>query len=352
MRRLFTCCCAVLLAVGAAAAHGQSKATSPKSLTWAERMFAQLEYDFGVVTRGADARHRIAITNPFGEPITLQSAKSTCGCVTPELSTNVLQPNETGHLELRLNTVKFTGHKNPTIDVVLSFGAGAKSTVRIPVHAYIRGDVSASEDVVDFGVVGAGQTAARTLTVTYHGSAPWRITGVRNNGEGVTVEIADPVRTSQGTVYKLHVTLGSDLPVGTFERSLVVLTEEPARSYLTMRVRAAIEPKIVVANPVIQLGAVEPGAKMTTRLIVRGREPFSLEAVQGTGGMATADLSKMSDKSVHVVPLTITVPSVPGRFTEDVLIKVAGETTPLACRVEGEVLGTRGSGNLTRGAAR
>lgn len=352
MRHFVTCCCAVLLAANGAAVRGQSTTTPTKSLTWAERMFAQLEYDFGVVTRGADVRHRIAIHNPFGEPITLQSAKSTCGCVTPELSTNVLQPNETGSLELRLNTVKFTGHKNPTIDVVLSFGGGNKATVRIPVRAYIRGDVSTSEDVVDFGVVGAGQTATRTMTVTYHGSAPWRITGVRNLGEGVTVEIADPVRTSQGTVYKLHVTLGSDLPVGNFERSLVVLTEEPARSYLTMQVRATIEPKIVVANPVIQLGGVEPGAKVTTRLIVRGRQPFSLEAVQGIGGMATADLSQTSDKSVHVVPLTITVPSVPGHFTENVLIKVVGETTPVTCRVEGEVLGTHGSSKLTRGAAR
>ncbi len=329
-----SCCLLVLSALFA----GTVSADSTRTGNWAERMFSQQEHDFGVVTKGADIRHRIEIKNTYGEAITLHGVTSTCGCTTGELSARTLQPGETGYLELKLNTVRFSKQKSPNVDVRLSFGRSAITTVRIPVKAYIRDDVTTSEDVVDFGVVGAGEAATRSITVTYHGRAPWKITGVQDAGKGMTVEVSKPNRTPQGLTYNLNVTLSPELPLGTVERSLVVLTEEPSKSYLPLRVRAIVEADVVLANPVVQLGVLNPGAVATTRLIVRGRQPFAIEAVEGLPGTISADVGNPTTKTVHVVPVKITVPTVPGKFSQELIVKLAGNRPPVTCRIEGEVL--------------
>ena len=322
-------------------------ANSPSSkLNWAEKMFETLEHDFGVVTKGADARHKIAIQNRYGEAITLHAAKSTCGCTTPELSTRILQPGETGYLELKLNTVRYSKRKSPNVDVKVSFGSSAIKTVRVAVKAYIRDDVTTSDDTIDFGVVGTGEAAKRTVTVNYHGRRNWRITGIQDNGQGVSVRISKPVRTGQGLRYNLDVVLSPELPVGDFERSLVVLTEEPTRSYIPMRIRATVEPDIVVANPVVELGTLSAGADKTTRLVIRGRKPFSIESVEGLPGMVDATLAPSHVKSVHVIPVKITAPAVPGRFSQELVVKIAGDRAPVTCRVEGEVLSPAATGEL------
>jgi hypothetical protein len=329
-------CCLLLLA---AASNPVAMSADEKPANWAEKMFSHLEHDFGVVTKGAEAKHRIEIKNVFGEPITLHAAKSTCGCTTPALSTKLLQPGEVGYLELTLNTTRFSKQKHPNVDVQLSFGKSGLTTVRIPVHAYIRDDVTTSEDTVDFGIVGTGEAATKSMTVSYHGYNQWKITGVRDSGKGVAVEISKPTRTPQGLTYELKLTLSPELPMGAYERSLIVLTEEPTHSYIPLRVKATIEPDIVVATPVVNLGVVKAGVPMKKTLVIRGRKPFAVEAVEGAPGLVTADLQAAASKSVQVVPLTITAPVVAGKFSQELLVKIANHA-PVTCRVEGEVLAT------------
>jgi hypothetical protein len=218
----------------------------------------------------------------------------------------------------------------------MSFANSPATTVRIPVHAYIRDDVTTSEDTVDFGVVAPGEAAQRSVSVTYHGHAPWRNTGVQDTGKGVTVEVSNPTRTAQGTTYNLNVTLSPDLPIGATERSVYVLTEEPNKSYIPLRIRAVVEADVVLANPVVQLGVVQPGAVTPTRLVVRGRKPFAIEAIEGQPGAVSATVNA-SSRTVHIVPVQITAPSVPGKFTHELLVRVDGNRPPVACRVEGEV---------------
>jgi len=339
-------CIALLLVTSTVAVAADSNKTS-----WAEKMFSELEYDFGVVTKGADARHSIAIKNTFGEAITLHAAKSTCGCTTPELSTRLLQPGETGYLELKLNTVKYSRHKHPNVDVQLSFGNSAIATVRVAVTAYIRDDVTTSDDTLDFGVVGTGEPAKRSVTVNYHGRANWKITGVQDVSDDMSVEVSRPVRTSQGLTYQLNVTLSPNLPVGAFERSLVVLTEEPAKSYIPLRVRATIEPDIMVATPVVQLGTIRAGESKATRLIVRGRKPFTVEGVEGAPGTVEATVGQPIAKAVHVIPVKITPPAVEGHFSQELQVKIADGHAPVTCRVEAEVVPAGVNGELA-GAGR
>lgn len=339
MRCFFSCCLLVLSA--ATASPGAEPAR--QNLNWAEKMFAELEHDFGVVMHGSDVRHRIAITNSYGEPITIDNVSTTCGCTAGEVSQKVLQPGESGYVEIKMNTLKFRQHKNSNVDVALSFANGrTRQQVRIPIHAYIRDDITTSDDVVDFGVIGAGESAVRRTSITYSGTNPWKITGIRDAGDGVQVEVGAPVRTPQGVRYDLKVSLASDLPLGHAERRLLVLTEEPNKSYLPLRVRVTVEPGIVVATPVIQLGSLQPGSTTTARIVVRGRQPFGIDAVEGIAGLGEVPPMNGAEKAVHVIPVTITAPQTAGRFSREVVLKLTGGHAPLTCEIEGDVLPAKG----------
>ncbi|MFV0442787.1 MAG: DUF1573 domain-containing protein [Planctomycetaceae bacterium] len=336
-------CLTLALVAGMTGPARSDSTTKPQN--WAEKMFSELEHDFGVVTKGSDVQHKIEIKNLYGEPITLLSSKSSCGCTTPELSTRILQPGEVGYLNLKLNTVRFSKHKNPNVDVQVSFGKSAITTVRIPVHAYIRDDVTTSSDTVDFGIVGAGQAAQQTVQVNYHGHNPWKITGVRDAGSGVSVEISKPRRTAQGLTYDIALSLSPEMKLGQLDRSLIILTEEPNQSYIPLRVKGTVEADIVVATPVVHLGGLTPGAEAKTRLIVRGRQPFAIEGVESQPGRVNAEIGEPAKKAVHVLPLVITAPAVPGKFTQKLLVKIANHP-PVTCQVDGEVLSVPAKGGL------
>jgi hypothetical protein len=317
---------------------GFAEAAPDRELSWAEKMFSELEYDFGVVTYGADARHEIAIHNNYKSTITIHGVKSTCGCTTPSVTANSIASGETAHLVLQLNTTRFKKGKAPHVDVQISHDGGRSiETVRVAVRAYIRDDVTVADEVLDLGVVTAGASTSRTTTVTYQGSAPWKITGAKSSGAQLDVRVGQPTRTNRGLTYDITVTLDPSVPVGKFDRQIFLTTEEPAQSYFPLQVRATIEPDVVVATPVVQLGTLGPGEPRSSRIVLRGRNPFAVESMDGGEACNAADMDPAALKKVHILPFTFTAPSAPGHFSEAVSIEITGDHPAVSFRVEGDV---------------
>ncbi|MEZ6067921.1 MAG: DUF1573 domain-containing protein [Planctomycetaceae bacterium] len=310
-----------------------------RELTWGEKMFSALEHDFGVVTYGSEASHQIAIKNIYKDTITLYGAKSTCGCTSPSLTATSIPSGETAYLVLKLNTTQFKKAKSPNVDVSLSYDGGRTiESVRVAVRAYIRDDVHVSEDLVDFGVV--GMTGDRTMktTINYQGHAPWKITGVKSTEGKLDVQIAEPVRTSRGLNYDVSITIPTGTEPGKIDRQIYLITEEPgARSYIPLHVRATVESDVVVATPVIQLGNLAAGESRSARVILRGRQPFAIESIDGGEACDTAEMDPQVTKKVHIVPITFTAPTVAGRFSETLSIEIYGDHPPVTCKVEGDV---------------
>ncbi len=326
--------CAVL-----ALSVGSGVYAAERQLNWAEKMLSELSHDFGVVTHGADVRHQIKIHNPYAVDVRIVDVGTTCGCTAGSASKSVLKPNESAVIDVVMNTVKFKRHKHSNVDVTLSYGAGNTVKVRIPIHAYIRDDVIASTNTVDFGTVNPGEAPAKTVTVDYRGNAPWKITGVRAADDSVNVKISEPQRINGMTRYTLQVSLNPSSEPRSIDRKILVLTEEPNQSYLPLTVKATVESPVVVANPVIQLGTVTPGTAKSARIVIRGREPFAIAKIdaanQATSPQVSDDL-----RQVHVIPVTVVAPSTPGQFTQEFTVTVAGQEQPLTCRIEGNVSAT------------
>jgi RNA polymerase sigma factor (sigma-70 family) len=89
----------------------------------AEQMFPEgTEHDFGNVSRGLVATHTWPLTNTYASALKVVNVRSSCGCLTAEVSKQVLQPLERGNLTVRVDTGRFTGVKQ--IRIYLTFDRG------------------------------------------------------------------------------------------------------------------------------------------------------------------------------------------------------------------------------------
>lgn len=307
-------------------------------LDWAQKMFSELEHDFGVVARGADVRHRIFIKNLYEETVTIHSVVSSCGCTNAKASQNSLRTGETAYIELVLDTVNHMREKSPNIDVTVSFDGIHQKQVRIPVHVYIRSDVVLQPGAADFGTVDAGSGAQQKLSIAYAGRDDWRIREVRTNRDFLQATVTEKHRSAGRVDYELIVNLAPTAPQGALREQILLLTDDATNPYVPVAATANIEPDILVATPDIDLGVLTPGVDKTVRVVVRGRKPFSIETVECESSLECFKIKLPSEpKVVHVLPLTITPPDQKGELRELFTMKIAGRPEPVTFRAAGRI---------------
>src|SRR5262249_22035411 len=155
------------LVVGTTTASAQSGA-------WADKMFKGANaHDFGSVPRGSQLYHRFSMTNIWAVPLELTSVRVSCGCVTATPSTKVLQPRESGFLDVTMDAHRFTGPK--TVTIYITVGPQYTSTATVRISANSRADVVFNPGQINFGVVQRGQGAAQVIDVEYAGVLDWKV---------------------------------------------------------------------------------------------------------------------------------------------------------------------------------
>ncbi len=331
VRRLTLLCAATAVLLPAVSSPAEE-------LNWAEKMFSELEHDFGVVARGADVRHRIYLKNLYEETVTIAGVSTTCGCTAAEPSRTVLHTNETAYIEIVMDTKKFMRKKDSNVDVRLTFNDVNTQTVRIPIHAYIRSDVVIQPGRADFGNVSLGEAADTLLKIDYAGRPDWHIKEVRSNREYLRAVARETGRADGRVTYDLTVQLASNTPAGLLNEQLVIVTDDASNPYIPLLATATIEPDIVVATPNVALGDLKPGVEKTVRVIVRGRKPFAIDNIECESNLECFKVKLSHDeKTVHILPLTVTPPAGIGELSEQFTVHIAGRSQPVTFRATGRV---------------
>ncbi len=334
--------------IGFCAVFLVSSLGNAQELDWAQRMFSELEHDFGTVASGSDTRHQIEIKNIYEEQVRILNVGTTCGCTAATPSKKVLETGETAQIEVVMNTVKFKRQKNSNVDVTLSFtdadGISTTRTVRIPISAYIRPDIIIEPGTVDFGTVDAGAGARRTVRVSYAGRGDWSIQGVDVNSDYLEASIVENERSSgfggdSFVRYDLIVQVKPSAPVGVIRDKINLLTNDAANPKVPVLVEARVEPDIVVSPGTLPLGDVAIGAERTYTVIVRGKKPFAIERIECESDLECfkVRLTKAARRT-HVLPLTFKSPDTPGAFKELFTITVAGHPEPVTFSAVGNIV--------------
>jgi hypothetical protein len=280
------------------------------------------------------------MTNIYSVPMQVMEPKPTCGCVSVIEYTDKLNPQETGHIDIKVDTslvegykavklpVEFRGRDPKTGNVILDPKTGKPffSTADLEIRLTSRPDIEVKPGAFEFGHVPAGQPASQTVTIVYTGKQPgWKIleAGVRKDLFDVEW-VKPPTVPGAKAVYVLKLTLKADVPPGPLDGHVELKTNAPGAqaALLNLAVSGSVQsPLSVVPSDHVKFNdGVEVLQKAERQVTLRAEKPFKVKAVEGQGDGVTVPLLPVDASKAQVLTVTF-VPQKPGRVVKVLTIK-------------------------------
>lgn len=97
-------------------------------------IFADSVYHFGRVRRGRTVRYRFRFTNEGKAPLTIQDARSSCGCTVTDFPGQAVEPGGVGSVAVTLNTSNLAGNQDKPVALII------KNQPQ-PTVVYLRGTI-------------------------------------------------------------------------------------------------------------------------------------------------------------------------------------------------------------------
>lgn len=268
---------------------------SNESLPWANKFFtgkeeappAVIVHDFGTLPKGTVRTHRFTMTNIYAVPMQLVEPKPSCGCVSVMAYTGKMDPKQTGHIDVKIDTSRVEGQKQVQIPVVFvgthpKTGEEFKSIARLEIKAVSRPDIYMNPGAIAFGTLPVGNKNTQSMTLTYSGRmSGWKIMEVGYKKEMFSVDVK-PLESRSGTSYLLAVTLKEDVAAGVIEDQIILKTNDPTSPVLTVNVTGKLQSSLSLApSELMNMGSVAIGQKLEKNIIVRADKPFKIESIMG-----------------------------------------------------------------------
>jgi hypothetical protein len=276
--------------------------------------------------------------------------RTSCSCISAKLSTNTLKTWEEGVLEVRLNTLQFTGERN--VNAIIQIDQPKFIEVVIPIHAYIRTDVVLDPGSVVFGTVMQGEASERRVRIDYagkvsSGGANWRIAEVKSpRNPNVLCAVKEVSRTSDGFTanvsYELTVKLRPETPVGELREQILVSTNDGNGPQIPIMVEGRVIPEYSVTPPSIVLRSLKPGTQEKVKVIISSKKPFAVSKIESNSGSSSFLIQPIAKDNYRVVQelrLIINAPENAGPFNEVFTVTLAAQGKDQAKAVEFKLSG-------------
>ncbi len=289
--------------------------------------FPVKKHDFGTVAVAAKTEFRFPVYNPYNQDMHLRTVRRSCGCTTPIIESEYIQPGQTGSILARFNTDTFRGKKGATLTVVID--KPIYTEVRLRVDGYIRSDMVFHPGSIDFGTIGQGESTEKTTKILYAGRPDWQIVDVRSNVPWLVPTKKLVERTNSRINYELTVAVREDAPTGAFTDEIVVITNDNKRPEVPLKVSGNIESPLSISPQAIAFGSVKPGESITKRLVIKGASPFTIESINCEGWNVTFS-DAATAKKIHIVSATFMPTEASGPMKSTVEITTGGEASVTA----------------------
>ena len=298
--------------------------------SWADRLVDTTKLDFGVIATGSEALKVVTIENTTNHTVQIAGFSTACRCAEASQpngqSKLTLQPGEKTTIEIRMNTRSFKQQRDTSLTI--QFISPQFAEVRIAISAYIRTDVVFEPGKVEFGKVEFLAGKEVTVKIAYAGRRDWKIVDVKMSHQALSASLEETERTTNsnggGVVgYELIMKLSPEARPGRIRDIVTLVTDDAANPRVPLMVEAEIVPDISISNPNVAIRALKPGETTTVKLVVQGKKPFLVEDVDCKDLQNCFEI-KMSEKEnkVQIVELAFTAPNTPGKFTQQMVVKV------------------------------
>lgn len=276
---------------------------STASATQLSGLFKTTNHDFGTVARAAKTEYRFTFDNPYNQTIQVRSVRTSCGCTTPSVETEIVPPGGRGSILAKFNTGTHTGSRSATLTV--TFDKPTFSEIQLHVKGYIRSDVVFQPGEAAFGNLMQGTSKSIEVGVDYAGKPAWKINQVTSSDSFITVVPTEVSRQNGRVRYNLVVSMSGGAPVGPLESELVVHTNDRNLTTVPLRLMANIAPEISVSPQTLSLGDIVQGAPIKQLIVLKGHQPFLIKSIESREFDIEAKLSEES-KTLHALPMIIT----------------------------------------------
>lgn len=284
-------------------------------------MFETKNHEFGTVARGAKADYEFKFKNIYLEDVHVASVSSSCGCTKVSIKQpSTLKTYQEGAIVATINTGSFLGSKGATITV--TFDKPQYAQVQLHVRTYIRSDVVFAPGGVSFGTVDSGTPLEQTVNVNYAGHSGWAIENVISENPHITADVVEISRGGGRVSYQLNVHLDENAPVGYINDHLMLITNDQSSRQVPLQVEGRINAGLTVSPNTLFMGVVKPGDKVEKKLVISGKKPFRILAIDCPGGDFQFDKKSLGEpKTVHVVPVTFVAGADPGKVSRTIQIE-------------------------------
>lgn len=319
--------------------------TRPASAqNWANKIFggnpnAPVLHDFGIVARGAQLQAKLPMTNIYKVPLTVTDIRVSCGCVEAKATPMMLQPNETGYLNIKMDGTRWPGGPK-SVNIYVTFGPQFVSTANIVVSANARQDVVFNPGEIDFSTVLRGTTPERSLEVECAGKPNWKVLQIAKSPNApfeLKSEVLPP-RVNGGAAvvgYRIIATLKPDAPLGTFRELIDLVTNDPQQQKLSVTVSGSVTPPVTVAPNPVQVAGLKIGNPFNTKVVVTADQPFRIVSVKGNGEDVTLSATDRSAKT-HVLDLSL-LPKATGVLSRELVLQTDMRNESVKLLIQGNV---------------
>ena len=178
----------------------------------------------------------------------------------------------------------------------------------------------------DAGAVDQGDRIRHDFVFRNGGGLPLRISDVRP-ACACSVEVSGDAVVAPRTASAIAVEIPTDLLAHQVERTFTVFSNDPQRPATQLKVRATVEPQIIVAPTQLYVGPVARGARAEAMLGLEfpGRANARAIAVKPRGWIARPFLAS----SGRQVGLAIAATAEPGPFVEKIALRTDHPRRPL-----------------------
>ena len=288
--------------------------------SWAEKLFETTTHDFGTIAREAKAEYKFVLKNPYLEDIHISGARASCGCTKPSVEKPLLKTYEEGAIVASINSRSFLGRQHATITVTLD--KPARATVRLHVEVYVEANVVVEPGLVDFGDVEPGVPVEKTVSVRCTRGSDWKILEVKTANPHISGTAVETHREENRVSYELRVALDGKAAPGYIQEHLVLVTNDSKSGQIPVTVQGRVLAPIWVSPSSLFLGVVPSGEKVSKKLVVRSREPFSIVSV--TADCDCLEFSGLDDtaaKPLHLLSVSFTASGEAGKRAQAIRVE-------------------------------
>lgn len=297
-----------MLALWSAGAVGQARG--------GPEMFEGTRHDFGAVPRGSIVVHQFRWRNATTKCLEVCEIQSSCSCVRAQAFPRVLEPGESGSIEVEMDTRQFVGTKSVEVQVRMEPGP---RLVTLQVCAQSRPEVSVSPGNIRFAAQQPVGILERSLDIEYLGVLDWQIVEIRNPYPFLSARLEPLYRRSGEVGYRLRVRLKENAPVGDWLAVLTLRTNDPAWPVFPVQVEGHLRPAITATPGRLHLTSASH-CPTQQHIVLRADEPFRIVEVCEVPAGLVVEVGSERSQNLHVVTVRRTTQ---GSFSSGGVIRLA-----------------------------